>query len=116
MHNIDKYTDLLIEELKNSESFKKYEYCKDEIEKDPELKKKLNEFRMKNYKLQNSPEQIDLYDISDKITDEYTQMRDNPIVDGFLESELALCKTIQHINNRLVEVMDLLLLDVVDDI
>ena len=116
MNNIDLHTDILIEELKNSDSFKKYEYCKEEIEKDPELKKKLNEFRMKNYKLQNSSEQIDLYDISDKITDEYARMRDNPIVAGFLENELALCKTIQHINNRLVEVLDLLLLDVVDKI
>ena len=64
-----------IEELKlalqNSDAFCRYQKIREEVHHYPEKEHRLHEFRRKNYFLQNSKDQIDLFTEADRLEQEY---------------------------------------------
>lgn len=60
-----------IEELKlalqNSDAFCRYQKIREEVHHYPEKEHRLHEFRRKNYFLQNSKDQIDLFTEADRL-------------------------------------------------
>lgn len=64
-----------IEELKQSllesEAFVRYQKVRAEVHNYPEKEYRLHEFRRKNYFLQNSREQLDLFTEEDRLEQEY---------------------------------------------
>lgn len=90
--------DNFLNAMKNTEVFKRYHYQLGKIKKNPELFKKVNEYRQKNYEIQNTCQENELFEKMDAFEREYEKFRDNPIVDDFLRAELALCRMIQEIN------------------
>ena len=67
------------------------------------LKKQIDEFRYRNYKLQNETEADRLFDETDCFEREYEEFRKNPIVSDFLAAELAFCRMYQEIQSVLGE-------------
>ena len=63
-----------IEELKlalqNSDAFCRYQKIREEVHHYPEKEHRLHEFRRKNYFLQNSKDQIDLFTEADRLEQE----------------------------------------------
>ncbi|EOS74475.1 MAG: YlbF family regulator [Lachnospiraceae bacterium] len=90
--------DNFVKEMKETEVCKRYYYQLGKIKKNPELFKKVNEYRQKNYEIQNTCQESELFEKMDAFEREYEKFRDNPIVDDFLRAELALCRMIQEIN------------------
>ncbi len=84
--------------IKDTEVFKRYYYQLGKIKKNPELFQKVNEYRQKNFEIQNTCQENELFEKMDAFEREYEKFRDNPIVDDFLRAELALCRMIQEIN------------------
>ena len=64
----------------------------------PDLKKQIDEFRYRNFKLQNETDADRLFDER-----EYEEFRKNPIVSDFLAAELAFCRMYQEIQSDLGE-------------
>ena len=56
----------------------------------PDLKKQIDEFRYRNFKLQNETDADRLFDETDRFEREYEEFRKNPIVSDFLAAELAM--------------------------
>ena len=92
--------------LKNTLNDETDGYCQTcELNKDPDLKRSVDDFRQRNYNFQQS-EDIDL--------NEYDQFRSELVgfrasdqrVDTFLDAELALCRMIQDISYRITEAID----------
>ena len=83
-----------IEELKlalqNSDAFCRYQKIREEVHHYPEKEHRLHEFRRKNYFLQNSKDQIDLFTEAD------------PLLGEYLAAEVAVCRIIQQINKELL--------------
>lgn len=101
MSNIDNNVDRLISTIKESAVYKEYQKQLSEVKKNPELKEKIDEFRKRNFELQNS-EDIAL-DKMEELEKEYADFREIPLVSDFLAAELAFCRMMQEMNRRIIE-------------
>ena len=93
-----------IEELKQSllesEAFLRYQKVRAE-------EYRLHEFRRKNYFLQNSREQLDLFTEEDRLEQEYADVYKDPLLGEYLAAEVAVCRIIQQVNKELIGCLDL---------
>lgn len=92
-----------VKAVKETETCKRYYYQLEKLKKNPELFKKVNEYRMQNYEIQNTSQDHEMFEKMDAFEKKYEKFRDNPIVDDFLRAELALCRLIQEVNVYLTE-------------
>lgn len=61
------------------------------------MKKQIDEYRERNFKLQNETDSDRLFDETDRFEREYEEFRKNPIVNDFLAAELAFCRMYQEL-------------------
>lgn len=92
--------------IQKSNTYKEYFNQRERIKKQPELYEKVNEFRQKNFDLQNETDSEDLFDKMDEFEREYAKFRENPLVADFLSAELAFCRLMQAINVLLTAEID----------
>ena len=92
--------------IMTSATYKEYLYQREKIKKQPELYEKVNEFRQRNFDLQNETDSEDIFDRMEAFDREYEQFREDPLVDGFLEAELAFCRLMQEVYALLAEEVD----------
>lgn len=90
--------------IKNTETYQNYAKERDKIKQYPELKAQIDDFRKLNYELQMAPD-TDFIKI-DNFEREYSDFRENPLVDDFLAAELALCRMIQTANMQITEAIE----------
>lgn len=95
-----------VKAIKDTEIYKTYYYQLGKIKKSPELYEKVNEFRHRNYEIQNTSQGDDLFHKMDDFEKEYEKFRENPIVDDFLRAELAFCRLMQEVNIFVTEELD----------
>lgn len=92
--------------IQESDTYKEYWYQREKIKQQPELYEKVNEFRQKNFDLQNESDSEDLFDRMEAFEQEYAKFRANPLVEDFLRAELAFCRMMQDINVLLTAEID----------
>ena len=92
--------------IQESDIYKEYLYQREKIKKQPELYDKVNEYRQKNFDLQNESDSEDLLDIMEAFEQEYAKFRENPMVEDFLRAEVAFCRMMQGINVLLTAQID----------
>ena len=85
-------------EIMETDVYRKYCYEKERIKKQPDLYAKVNEYRERTFELQNAMNDEDLFDKMDAYEKEYEKFRENPVVEGFLQAELAFCRMMQELN------------------
>lgn len=71
-----------------------------------DMREKIDEYRVRNFELQNSVQTEDLLDKLDAFEREYEKFREDPLVEEFLDAELAFCRMMQEIDVKLAEAMD----------
>ena len=91
--------------LKGSEVYQEYRRALDELKKDPDLKRRVDDFRLRNYNFQQSDD-IDLGEYDSFRTEMLGFRAENPTADQFFEAELALCKMMQDTTYRITEALD----------
>lgn len=86
-----------------SDIYHEYDVSLARAKRDPELKERIDEYRLKNYELQRREdtalEQIDRFE------KENAGFRENPVVSDFLAAELAFCRLMQEITGHLTDEM-----------
>lgn len=92
--------------IQQSDTYKEYLYQREKIKKQPELYERVNEYRQKNFDLQNESDSEDLFDRMEAFEQEYAKFRSNPLVEDFLRAELAFCRMMQDINVLLTAEID----------
>lgn len=92
--------------IKESEIYKEYCYQLEKIKKNPVLFEKVNEFRYRNFEIQNTSQEEELFARMDAFDKEYEKFREDPIVDDFLRAELAFCRLMQEVNICIMEELD----------
>lgn len=107
MDEIEKCTIELQKAIRRSQVYAEYEKAREELNRDPQLKQRVDEFRSLNFTLQNTSENIDFYSEIEKLEQQSRQLRKNPAADDFLEKELALCRMVQRVGEGLVSVIDI---------
>lgn len=93
--DIAESAEILVEMLKDDPDYQNYHILWQKIEQNPELCSRVNEFRRKNFELQNrshNPEQ-DLWNLNP----EYQELCKIALASEYLEAESSVCRTIQDI-------------------
>ena len=70
------------------------------------IRKKSTDFIRKNYFLQNSREQLDLFTEEDRLEQEYADVYKDPLLGEYLAAEVAVCRIIQQVNKELIGCLD----------
>lgn len=104
MNQIQEATKALIAAIEESEEYTRYQKAKQDICKYPLLKQKADEFRKKNYEMQNS--RMDIFEEADKLQQEFAEVIENFVVREYLTAENAFCRVLQQINWQLIENLD----------
>ncbi|MDE6405212.1 MAG: YlbF family regulator [Lachnospiraceae bacterium] len=94
------------DQIMTSDTYKEYLYQREKIKKQPELYEKVNEFRQRNFDLQNDTDDGDMLDRMEAFEREYEQFREDPLVDDFLRAELAFCRMMQEVYVLLADEID----------
>ena len=98
--------DKFVASIKETETYKKFSEQLQLIKQQPQLYEKVNEFRQRNFELQNSEQTDDLFEKIDAFEKEYEKFREEPLVDNFLRTELALCRMMQKVDAMITEKLD----------
>ena len=101
MSDIKIATETFIAEICDTEVYRTYEEELQKVKRVQELKAQIDDFRKRNYEFQSSPD-IDFQKL-DQFEKEYQNFRQNPLVADFLAAELALCRMLQDISERIVK-------------
>ena len=89
-------------EMQESREYQNYLWMEQEISKDPELKRRIDDYRIRNYHLQLS-EEVDLFDAVDALERDFYDLRKNEKANAYLEAELAVFKMIQKVQQRITD-------------
>lgn len=114
--NVEIYTLALIRVIHDSDTYKEYKAVRQRLEKEPELKRQINQYRKECYQLQNSGDVESLYERTQRFDEEYSEFLKNSLVEDYLRCELAICRMLQQIATRVVESVDLDLEEIAKDI
>ena len=90
----------LTDAMRNTIDYQSYLKLEAELDKDKDLNKRVDEFRLRNFSLQKE-ENVDLFDAVDDIDREFVELRKNPVVEEYLEAELSVCKMVQRVLNAI---------------
>ena len=106
MDRIEAALDGLVEAIADSPQYRRYLEVSEKVHGYPQLERQINEFRKKNFELQSSTGQGDLFDRVDQFETEYAQFRKDPLVQEYLSAELAVCRVLQNVNYTILRNID----------
>lgn len=98
----------LVEAIQKSSEFDNFQAAERQVRSISGLPDKIREFCWKNYKIQNS-EAEDLCEQMEKFEAEYEEFRKNPVVEQYLEHELRMCRMLQEINGKVMDIVELVI-------
>ena len=96
----------LAQAVKESEVYRENRRQSERVDNAGDMREKIDEYRVRNFELQNSVQTEDLLDKLDDFEREYEKFREDPLVEEFLDAELAFCRMMQEIDVKLAEAMD----------
>lgn len=106
MDLIQRKTDELIEFIRQGEVYNKYHQAVKVLDEREDLKEWMNQFRTRMYRINNNDLSIDLFDETDRVEQEYQELRKIPEVNAFLEAEIDLCKLIRTVEMKINKELD----------
>lgn len=95
----------LSEMLVESEIYKRYTQAKANLKKDTDLSARVDEYRRRNFYIQNGTAENKMDELR-KLEGEYYETLSNSAVKEFLDAELLLCRSIQKINDIIMDGID----------
>lgn len=87
----------LNEQIKNSEEYQRYVKTDRQLKAEPELYRRYNEFRRRNYDLQFSEGDSNLYDEVFNLVKEYDTILQDSLVNDFILAEQRLCAMMREV-------------------
>ena len=106
MMEVQEALEQLAQAVKESEVYREYRRQSERVDNTGDMREKIDEYRVRNFELQNSVQTEDLLDKLDDFEREYEKFREDPLVEEFLDAELAFCRMMQEIDVKLAEAMD----------
>lgn len=97
----------LNERIKNSEEYQRYVKTDRQLKAEPELYDRYNEFRRRNYDLQFSEGDSNLYDEVFNLVKEYDTILQDSVVNDFILAEQRLCAMMREVYAVLSEGLEL---------
>ncbi len=101
MIDFEMETENFVEKIRQTGVCQEYFRQKEKVKQYPDLKRRIDEFRKRNYRIQTEMDSDALFDEIDRFEKEYEEFRKNPIVSDFLAAELAFCRMYQEITEKI---------------
>ena len=98
--------DELLRSLSSCSEYRAFEQAKYRLDEDPRKRKRTDEFRKKNFLLQNSEECLS-QEAQEQMFLERSELRKDPVIDEYLKAELSVCRLLRQISLRLMDSVDL---------
>lgn len=95
-----------IDKIKDNEIFLTYKKTRKELEANPELLAQVDDYRRKRFEMQSITRGEELYDRVDAFEREFASWKEQPLVDNYLEAELALCRLMQQISLTMIKELE----------
>lgn len=92
--------------IRETDTYKEYLFQREKLKTQPELYDKANEYREKNFEIQNKWDGDELLDRMEAFEQEYAEILENPLVEDFLQAEVAFCRMMQDVNMLLTAEID----------
>lgn len=99
--------DVFMQAIRQTDVAKKYEDVRERVMQDAQLALKIDEFRKNNYLMQTHTYPDQIMELSDHFAEENEKFRENPLVQEYLEAELAYCRMLQEITSTILGVIPL---------
>ncbi len=96
---------VLIDSIKDSEIYKNYCAVSEDVGKEPGLQEKIDEFRRRNFLIQQDYEGDDLLREMERFDAETAAFQAQPLVDKYLSAELDFVRLKQEIDNRMLDAL-----------
>lgn len=106
MSKLDNAVEDLITAIKDSNEYQAFLREKDRMNQFPELKKQIDEYRIRNYELQSMTNEEELFQQMEEFNHKYERFREDPLVSAFLEAEINFCRMMQEISMKITAVLD----------
>lgn len=97
----------LLASIKESAEYIEFEKQKEILSQDSDLKKRVDAFRAKNYRIQSQCSSDQLFEVVEQMGKESAELRRLPLVNAYLDAELALCRLIQQVCVSITEGIEL---------
>lgn len=98
--------EIFAEKIRRTDIYRNYLIQVDLINELPELKRKIDEFRARNFEFQNTTDAEELFDKTDALMAENEFFRADPMVDAFLSAEVEFCRMMQRVYQSISEKVD----------
>ena len=102
MKKVEDATKELIQAIQNSESYQKYHKLYSEIEKDPSLLKRVNEYRKCRFEIQVSDVQ-DYTKFQNELQNEFNDIHSNELTLEFLIAERHFSNMMKQVNHSILD-------------
>ena len=96
----------LNEEIKRSGVYQRYIDSKERLAEHTDLLRSYNEFRRRNYEIQNDPELENPFDEVNALSQEYDDFLHDNIVNDFIRAESELCLMMRQVYEELAKDLD----------
>lgn len=106
MNKIDELKMELSKAILESDEYKEYIELRDMVEKDPGIKRQLDEYRRENFRCQYSDDVEDAIGLSLDIDNRYNELLRQPGIYRYLSAEMTVCRMIQDVCMSVVESVD----------
>lgn len=103
MSAVEEAVEILTDEMKSSEEFIRYQKAKNYIHNQPELEREVNEFRRRNFEIQNNEDPSRIYEELEQLEQEYSGLLAKKGVRRYLSAESEFCRMVQEINWAIIE-------------
>ena len=107
MRNVEESKNVLLEAIRESDSFQRFNESKKKIEGREDLKRQIDDYRRRCYLLQSGSSSEELDTEIQKVRTDREILKTDPIIQEYLDSELDLCRMLQRISIEIMNVTDL---------
>ncbi|MGN0242911.1 MAG: YlbF family regulator [Lachnospiraceae bacterium] len=104
--NVLRQAAALNEAIRQSPEYLQYNFYGEQLHDNPALYERLNEMRMKKYRLSEVQNQ-DVYAMSNQLQKEYSDLFENELIREFLAAEQHLCDLLQQVFKGIADTLDL---------
>lgn len=103
MTRVESITAELAQAVLDSEEYRNYLKYSDELKKNADLYRQVNEMRRGNFDIQNNADAGDVFEAAENLRRQYQELRQIEGVRDFLNAEMSLGRMIQEIYRTVVQ-------------
>ena len=107
MNGLETAKQQLLDEIRGSKEYIRFEKARKRIEGHPEEKEAIDAFRSRSFSLSNSEDPLEPPSNMEDLAKERIRVRENPLSAEYLDAELELCRMLQDICLSVIQVIDL---------